>query len=161
MIHSSLLYILLSWAHPFYVSITTINYQADRQHVEVSSRMFYDDLEKALFEANGIKINLIHPTDRSLVDSALANYLNGNLLLTVDGAPTSLRYLGYEIEEDVAWCFLESRQKIKSVKKLDIDCRLLYEQFNTQSNIFHVSVNKLRKSLKMDHPKRSGTLIFP
>ena len=43
--------LILWWSiifHPFFVSVTEINHNAKNHSVEVSCRMFYDDLERAL-----------------------------------------------------------------------------------------------------------------
>lgn len=158
---SLLLLLFLSWVHPFYVSITSIDYAEDRNMLEVSSRIFYDDLEAALNQDGNQKIDLIRPTNRTVADSAIARYLRKNLKISINGAPAPLHYLGYEIEEDVAWCFLEAKSTADGISKLGIECSTLYQLFDTQSNIFHVSVKKLRKSLKLDYPKKSNSVTFP
>ena len=160
MILFSILMVIFTSIHPFYVSITSIDYKPERRMVEVSSRLFYDDLEKALSESQTQKVDLVSPANRTMTDSLIARYLRKNLRLEIDDKPVALRYLGYEIEEDVAWCFLESAEPISSIERMGIECELLYRQFNTQTNIFHLTVNKLRKSVKMDYPKTSAAVTF-
>lgn len=161
MISTLYLSFLLRLFHPFYVSITAIDLKSGSPVIEISSRMFYDDLEKALNAESRAKINLITPANRTVVDSALAAYLRKNLTLHAGGHALPLRYLGYEIEEDVAWCFLESPKPAEEIAKLDVECSLLYEHFDTQSNILHVSVAGKRKSTKLDNPKRKTTIMLP
>lgn len=160
MILFSLLMVIFTTFHPFYVSITSIDYRPERRALEVSSRLFYDDLEKALADNQNQKVDLVNPANRVMTDSLIARYLRKNLRLAINNKPVALRYLGYEIEEDVAWCFLESTEPISSIERMGIECELLYRQFNTQTNIFHLTVNKLRKSVKMDYPKTSAAVNF-
>lgn len=141
--------------HPFYVSITSVDYNDAAHRVEISSRIFYDDLEVALKDGRNLKIDLINPTDRPAVDSLMASYFRNYFGLAVNGKPVPLHYVGYEIDEDVAWCFLEVTD-INHVERLQLDNRLLFNQFPKQSNIMHVTVHGKRKSTKLDNPERTA-----
>jgi hypothetical protein len=70
-----------------------------------------------------------------------------------------LKFVGYEIEEDVAWCYLEV-QNINAVNKIEIVNQLLYRDFKSQSNIMHLKVNNIKKSTKLDNPKRTASFSF-
>src|SRR5690606_266232 len=134
------LFIQVFWLilHPFYVSITAVDYNKEAQRMEISCRIFYDDLEIALKAAgNASAVDLINPVNRSETDTLIAHYLRRHLALSVNGHPQKLRYLGYEIEDDVAWCYLEA-VGVTAVQRIAIDNRVLLDQFANQSNILHV-----------------------
>jgi len=152
---NSILNALLVLLHPFYVSITSVDYNEQAQRVEISSRIFYDDLETALKDGRGHKIDLINPTDKPAIDSLLASYFRNHFGLAVNGKPVSLHYVGYKIEEDVAWCFLEATG-VADVERLSINNRLLFDHFPKQSNIMHVTAYGKRKSTKLDNPERTA-----
>src|SRR5690606_10250153 len=152
----SLISAFLLIIHPFYVSITSVDYNEEAKRVEVSSRIFYDDLEVALKGGTDRKIDLIKPADRAEVDSLLAGYFRRYFRLGVDGKAVSLHYLGYEVEDDVAWCYLEATD-IANVGIISLDCRLLYEQFPGQSHIIHATARGKRQSTKLDNPERYAT----
>ncbi len=145
--------------HPFYVSITDVDYNEKERRIEVSCRIFYDDLEEALAADGLTKVDLINPSNRETVDSALSQYLRKNFRLAVNDEASSLYYVGYEIVEDVAWCYLESTD-IASVREIAIDNRVLFGQFPKQSNILHVKVGGQRKSIKLDNPDSRAAFTF-
>ncbi|MFC7525299.1 DUF6702 family protein [Parapedobacter sp. GCM10030251] len=146
--------------HPFYVSITTVDYNKEAQRVEISCRIFYDDLEVALKAAeHATTIDLINPANRNETDSLIARYLRRSMNLSVNGQPQTLHYLGYEIEDDVAWCYLEAT-KITSVQRIAVNNRLLFDRFAKQSNILHVTANGTRKSIKLDNPEHHAVFEF-
>ena len=145
---------LLLVLHPFYVSITSVDYNEQAQRVEISCRIFYDDLEAALKSGRNMKVDLMKPTDKPATDSLLAAYLRDHFRLSVNGKPSPLHYVGYEIEDDVAWCFLEA-DNIRVVNNIAITNRILFDQFPKQSNILHVTAYGQRKSKKLDNPERS------
>lgn len=142
--------------HPFYVSITAVDYNKEAQRVEISCRIFYDDLEVALKASENIPtIDLINPARRGETDSLIARYLLRHLGLSVNGRAQTLHYLGYEIEDDVAWCYLEA-SGVTSVQRIAIDNRVLFDQFAKQSNILHVTAYGNRKSTKLDNPEHQA-----
>src|SRR3546814_531904 len=150
-----ILHIILLFLHPFYVSITSIDYNEPAHRVEISTRVFYDDLETALKDGRGLKIDLINPTDKSVADSLLTAYFGNHFQLSVNGKPVSVRYVGYEIDEDVAWCYLEV-SNVTHVEQLRIDNHILFDHFPKQSNILHVTAYGKRQSTKLDNPERSA-----
>jgi len=152
---NSILNALLLVLHPFYVSITSVDYNAQAHRVEISSRIFYDDLEAALKDGRNLKIDLINPADKSATDSLLSTYFGNHLRFSVNGKPVSVRYVGYQIDEDVAWCFLEV-VNIDHVEQLRIDNRILFDHFPKQSNILHSTVYGKRQSTKLDNPEQTA-----
>lgn len=156
------LFIQIFWLllHPFYVSITAVDYNKEAQRVEISCRIFYDDLETALKAAgNTSTVDLINPVNKSETDSLIAHYLRRRLGLSVNGHPQTLQYLGYEIEDDVAWCYLEV-SGVTSVQRIAIDNRILLDQLANQSNILHVTAYGNRKSTKLDNPEHRAVFEF-
>jgi Domain of unknown function (DUF6702) len=145
--------------HPFYVSVTEIRHNAARQELEVSCRIFADDLEAALRTANKTTVDIMHPANRKAVDGFINNYLQQHLHIIVDGKPVVLKYLGYQIEEEAAWCFLEAKQ-VPSVKKVHVTNDILYSQHESQINMMHVIVKEERKSTKLDNPEKEADFVF-
>lgn len=150
---------LIAFAHPFYVSITSVDFNPSKKRVEVSCRLFYDDLEVALKNQLGQHIDVIHPKNKAAADSAISKYIRQNFKINVNNQPRNLRYVGYEIEEDVAWCYLEVSD-VPAISKLDIVNQLLFKDFKNQSNIMHIKVNNTKKSTKLDNPKRTASFTF-
>ncbi len=66
LLYLSLVY-LLSLLHPFYVSVTEVRHNEKSRALEVSTRIFYDDLEEALASASRTKVDILKPSDRELV----------------------------------------------------------------------------------------------
>lgn len=149
----------LTVVHPFYVSVTEIRHNAAQQELEVSCRIFYDDLEMALKTAYKVPVDIVHPANRKTVDGFIADYLKQHLRITIDGKPVTLQYLGYQIEEDAAWCFLEVKQ-VPAVKKVRILNDILYSQHANQINMMHVIVKDQRKSTKLDNPEQQADFAF-
>ena len=154
-----ILLFLLSFLHPFYVSVTEIKFNQKNKVVEVSSRMFFDDFERALEKQYHEQLDILKPVDRSKVDRLISDYLKKHLQLTIDGRKVQMSYLGYEIEEDGAWCYFEIRG-ISSVKQISVADNILFEEHPSQINMVHTIVNGVRKSTKLDNPASQAAFTF-
>jgi len=153
---------LLFWLnifHPFYVSVTEIVHNKTTGTVQVSIRIFFDDLEKALEKKYKKNVNILKPANRKEVDDLMTAYIKEHLKISVNGKALDLKYQGYEIEEDAAWCYFET-SKVKMVKQLDIANDILFEQHSAQSNMIHAIVDGKRKSTKLDNPKKEVLFAY-
>lgn len=154
-----LLIFISAFFHPFFVSVTDIKHNAKTKALEISSRIFYDDLERALEKEYQFKVDLIHPPDRKKTDAIILDYLRRHLIIRVNGKASPLHYIGYEIEEDAAWIYLEARS-INRIKEISIRNDVLFKQHAEQVNILHVTVGDGRKSTKLENPENLAILKF-
>ena len=150
---------LLSLIHPFFVSVIEINHNAKDATVEISVRIFTEDLEKTLQKYTPTKVDITNPSDNVFIEKQISNYLLQKLKLKIDGNPVTLTYVGHEIQKESIWCYLEV-PKIADMKKLEVNCTLLYDFEKSQSNIFHVKSRNTDKSYKLDYPKNTTVFDF-
>jgi hypothetical protein len=149
----------LSFFHPFYVSVTEVNHNAKAQSVEISCRMFYDDLEHVLEKQYKTRLDIVKPASKDQMNKLLNDYIHKHLVIKVDGKALNPSYLGYEIQEDGAWAYLEVKG-IAKAQKIEVHDDLLYTEHTEQINMIHVTVNGQRKSTKLDNPASDATFSF-
>ncbi len=145
--------------HPFFVSVIEINHNAKAATVEVSVRVFTDDLEKTLQKYTPAKIDLIQPKDKVFIDQQLTSYIGKTLRLKINGKPVIANYLGYEINKESVWIYFEITS-IKTMNTLEVDCGLLYDFETNQVNIIHAKSKGLEKSYKLNHPQQTASFTF-
>ncbi len=153
---------LLFWLrlfHPFYVSVTEIKQNPTNHSVEISCRMFSDDLEKALEKQFHTKLDIIKPKDKMLTNKLINDYVKKHLIIRADGKILNLAYVGYEIQEDGTWSYFEVKG-IDRIKQLNIHDDLLYELHPEQINMMHVTIGGERKSTKVDCPDADAAFGF-
>ncbi|WP_243749267.1 DUF6702 family protein [Mucilaginibacter agri] len=149
----------LSLFHPFFVSVTEINHNAKNQSIEISCRMFYDDLERELNKTNHTEIDIVKPKDKTEVNRMITEYVKKHLIVKVDGKPLNLSFVGYEIQEDGAWSYFEVKG-VSKPKQVTVHDDLLYTAHPEQINMIHTTVNGQRKSTKLDNPDADATFSF-
>lgn len=145
--------------HPFYISLTEIKYNPGEASLEISQKVFWDDLEVELSEYYGDKINFLKPKNKDNLDKILHQYFLQNNEISINGKKVKLEYLGYEIEEDAAWFYLEAKQ-VPRPQKVEIRNSILHKNFEGQQNIINFYLNKNPKSLILLKGKDQGVLIF-
>ena len=149
----------LSIFHPFYVSVTEINHNVKAQSVEISCRMFYDDLEHVLEKQYNTRLDIVKPTNKDQLNKFINDYIHHHLIIKIDGKILNPAYVGYEIQEDGAWSYLEVKG-ITKAQKIEVHDDLLYTEHAEQINMLHITVNGERKSTKLDNPAADASFNF-
>jgi hypothetical protein len=149
----------LALLHPFFVSVIDINHNEKEATAEISVRIFTDDLEKTLQKYSKAKIDLIQPANKELINQQLNTYINNTLHLKINSIPVKPQYIGYEIIKESTWVYFEA-SGVKDLKKLEVNCSVLYDLESSQINIFHVKSKGQEKSFKLNNPTRVTSFDF-
>jgi hypothetical protein len=154
-------FVILFWGftHPFYLSVTEINYNPDSKRIELSVRMFTDDFENALRAQYKQSIDLINPKDINQMNQFVREYIGKNLEIIADGKPVPVKFLGYEKDQDVIWSYFESEELLKP-GHYRITNTLLYQHIESQSNIIHCNHAGQKKSYKLNNPDKVAEFQF-
>ena len=93
--------------HEFYVSVSYMEYDNDRNAVEIQKKIFFDDLELALRNENNDKTFDILNSDPQLINQYIETYLISNMKILINGKTYNFNYLGHEHINGTINCFLE------------------------------------------------------
>jgi hypothetical protein len=154
--------IIIFWFHlfhPFFVSLTEVQHNEKAKRLEVSCKVFSNDLEAALEKNYRTQIDILKPGDQARIEPLIRDYLQKHFQVLVDGKPVSFQFLGYEIEEDAAWCYLEAG-KVNQVTRIEVKNDVLFAEHPTQTNLLHVTVKGRRQSTKLDNPESKASFNF-
>src|SRR5205085_8073126 len=127
--------------HPFFVSMTDINYNRKEKELEISVRIFTDDLENTLRKYHSGNIDILHPADIKQMNGFVNDYIEKHLQLQVNGSPVQISFLGYEEQSESIWSYFEVKD-INNVEKLSITNSLLHDYNTNQVNMIHVKANE-------------------
>lgn len=145
--------------HPFYVSVTEINHNAENHTLEISCKMFAEDLEEILRTNYKSQVSLGTAKDKARLDQLIPDYINKHLALNVDGKPGKLAYIGFEKDKESAYCYLQV-DDVNTVKKINISNTILYDFNEGEINIMHVVVGGKRHSTKLNYPDKQAAFSF-
>ncbi|MDT4870815.1 hypothetical protein FQZ97_1059080 [compost metagenome] len=113
----------------------------------------------ALKEEFGGKTDLKKTEDAAQNTRLIGQYFSRHFRISVNGKPVTTDFLGFSIEGEAAWCFLEAKG-VSSVQKLEVNDRLLYASFKEQIHIFHLNINGKKKSTKINNPEAKALFEF-
>ena len=148
-----ILFLSLLFAHDFHVSVTNAEYKEDVQELQISIKVFTDDLEDALSSETGARFSLKEAGKNKEQDSVLSNYIQAKFQVLEDQEPLPMTYIGHEIELDI--CFIYMLVSDFPVEKeLEIRNIIFFDRFEDQSNIVNIRVHEKVYSLFLDphHP---------
>jgi hypothetical protein len=145
--------------HPFYIAVTEINLNTSDKTLEVSCKMFADDLEQIIEKNNHAQLDISSDKDKANFDKYIPAYVKTHLGITIDSKAGNLSYIGFEKEKESAYCYFQV-ENISSLKKLDVIDSLLQDFTSDQINIIHVTVNGKRQSTKLDYPEKAASFTF-
>lgn len=120
--------------HAFHTSLTEIQYNAKEKSLEISIRMFTDDLETALTKANnGQKVMIGGKNDNS--EAVLNKYIQQHFaIITPQKQKKAMTVLGKELEGDATWVYVEIPNS-QDFKGHILYNYLMQEMFDDQTNL--------------------------
>ncbi len=150
----------MTFLHPFFITLTELRFSPSSKKMELAQKIFWDDLEVALSKEAGVTVDFLKPKDKAKLESQVKAYLLKHTQVWVNGKMVQLTYVGYEVEEDAAWFYLESTATT-TPKTVEVQNTLLLRDFEGQQNIVHVYLNsKSPKSLLLGEGKEKGRVDF-
>jgi len=146
-------------AHKFYVSVSNIAYSEKDQSLQITTRVFIDDLEKALEERYGVKTKLATKNEVANASEYIEKYLNTKFNISVNGEPKQYVFIGRKYDTDMVICYLEvPKVNLKTTTTIGVQNELLMDVFEEQQNIVHFKINGKKKSFILIKESNKGML---
>ena len=151
---------LLSFAlHKYYLSLTKIDYVKESKSVQITMRIFIDDLEKTLNKINNKSFELTTKNELEASDFYIEKYVSEHLKVTINGSVKKYNYLGKKYETEVVYIFAEI-EDISSIQSIEIKNRILMNTYPEQQNIIKLNINNKKKSFILTTDSDKDLLKF-
>ena len=149
-------------SHRYYFSLSEMKVDTQKKSLELSCKLFTDDVEDALFKLNHSKVDLANSEKNKQVQLQVETYLHERFKIVINGVPVSLHFIGFEVENDVTWFYLESAltSKISGAVKVKLMNSLLYDFLPDQTNLTHVTWNEKEQTEKLVNPEKEVEFGF-
>lgn len=131
--------------HKFYVGVFQVDYKSDKKAFQITSRVFIDDIEKALETKYKKKIYLATNKEIKESEELITSYFNEKFKIIINDKDQEIIFLAKEYEDDVLICYHKINHSGK-IKSLSVYNSVLTEQFSEQQNLLHTNINGNRKS---------------
>ncbi len=145
--------------HPYYVSVTEIEYRPQHKELQIACKIFTDDLEDAMKAEYKKQVVLTDEKDKQAIQALVFAYLQKHLKIVVDGKPLSYEMLGYELEQEATWNYLLIKN-VSSLKSVNVFNDVLYNLRSGQINIIHFKNKGETKSFRLNAPETNTTFSW-
>lgn len=146
-------------AHKFYVSVTNIAYAEKEDALQITTRIFIDDLEAVLLERYEVTAKLATENESKLADEYLEKYLRKKFQIEINNEPKTYDYIGRKYDNDVCIFYLEVPEiDFPSVKAIQVQNAILTDLFDEQQNVVHFKVKEKKKSFVLLKSDTKGML---
>lgn len=160
----SLLVILFSFLsaftlHKFYVGVFQIDYFKEKKAVQITARLFIDDLEKALYKKHNKHIYITTKDEIAEANTLIANYLSEKLKIKINNKSQTIQFLTKEQEDNIVICYLKIPFK-DNIKDFEITNTVLSDIFKEQQNLVHLNLNSNKKTLLFTNTETNQKLKY-
>jgi len=146
-------------AHKFYVSVTNIKYAEKDDSIQITTRIFIDDLEQLMKERYGIKTHLGTDDEAVIADDYIKKYFKSKFAVELDGKIVPYTFLGKRYEDDVVICYFEIENvAFQNLKKIAVQNELLTDLFDEQQNLVHFKWKGKKRSFILMKENNKGML---
>jgi hypothetical protein len=151
------LYFLL---HPIHISVTEITYSEKDKALQITARIFIDDLELAIrAQRKEPELDLIEPKNGLTTEKMVSDYVLQHLVVKLDGKVQKMNVLGMEREDPALVCYIEI-EGVKKFKTIEVKNDFIMETHDDQSNIVHVTYKGPVKSMRLTRSNPVGSFTF-
>ncbi len=157
---TSLIYsLVLLFNHAYHVSVCEINQNSKKNSLQITHKVFIDDLEKAIEQGQKTKLLLGNVNQNKQAKAIIGKYIENHFSLLKDGKSIDLVYLGYELDTDQVFIYFEGKA-IGKYKNLRVKYNPLTEVYEDQANMVHVKFDLLKTSLFLNASKQEANIEF-
>ena len=151
--------------HDFYVSVTSIRHNAEKQNLSIRIKLFANDLEKTFVDEKGFGLGILKNSPNENAKQHIEKYIFSKLSIIVNKKLINMSFVEQKfenterVEEDLIICKLEA-SNIPKIDSIKIKNQFLTESFDSQTNIVFIIANGMRKTLNLDRKISEGEISF-
>ena len=145
-----LILVCTSFKHPFFVSVTEIEYSSKSKEMGMVVKVYPDDLEETLRKFNGVKYDVIQG-DKKQINTIIDQYIKKHIAIKLNGVKRTYQFLGYEIDKESVLIYFSISNQI-GVLAIEVESNLMYEYKPEQTNIVHIKIDNKRESFRLTAP---------
>lgn len=146
--------------HKFYMGVFQVNYATEKKMIQITSRIFIDDLNNAM-EKKYHQKTFVGTDKETPVDlDILKKYLSENFTIKINGQSKPITFLSKEVEAgDVLVCYSRIKD-IDKFKTIEISNTILVDWSAEQQNITHISAFGTKRSVLFTESSRKELLKY-
>ncbi len=143
--------------HKFYVSIYQINYAQEKKMLQITSRIFADDMNDILKKKLNKTTHIGEPNESPDDILLMKKYILDHLIIKINGQQKAIEYLSKEMEGNVVISYFRIKD-ISKIKTFEIQNTTLFDLNEEQQNIIQTNIYGKKESLLLTSSNVKGLL---
>jgi hypothetical protein len=143
--------------HKFYVGMFQLKFVPQKKELQITTRIFIDDINLALEKKFQKKAFLGEPNETKEDEVLLQKYLAEKFKVKINNQSKNYIFLSKEIENNVVICYLKVKD-ISKINSLEVENSILMEVYAEQQNIIQFDNNGDKNSLLLTDENFKGKL---
>ena len=144
-------------AHRFYVGIYQVDFVPQKKRLEITTRIFMDDLNDALTKAYKKQTNIGDQRETLEDVTLMKKYLSDKFKIYLNGQLKTMNYHSHEQENNVIICYLTVKE-VSKITKMEVENSILTELHDEQQNIIQFNNNGKKQNLLLSSSTTKGML---
>jgi len=146
--------------HKYYISLIQVEHSTKANTVQISMRIFIDDMQEVLQKNFNQTYELAVPDEPvEKVNKDINTYAQKKFGIEVNKVAKPFVFLGKEYEHDVVYLYFEV-ENITSISEVKITDTMLIDQFPDQKNIIKLAMNDIKKTFFLTRNEPTDSLKF-
>jgi hypothetical protein len=145
--------------HKFYMAIFQVNYAPEKKMLQITSRIFVDDLNLAIEKKYGKKVYLGSEKESADDQVVLKKYFVENFQIKVNGQSKPVVFLSKELDGDVLICYCRVTD-IAKLHSAEITNTVLTQWNSEQQNILHFTAFGNKQTVLFTASDKTEVLKF-
>jgi hypothetical protein len=145
--------------HKFYMAVYQINYAPEKKMLQITSRIFIDDLNKTLEKKYNKKFFLGTEKESAAESVFVKEYLANHFSIKVNNQSKPMNFLSKEVDDDVLVCYYNIKG-ISKINSLEIYNTVLTDWFPEQKNLVHIAVLGVKNSFLFTNSTSTEVLKY-
>ena len=132
--------------HKFYLSVTQMEFDADKNRITAISRVFIDDLEETLRQRYDVQLALGTDREDEKASFYISRYVEQKLIVEMNNEPLNFSFVGVTYQNDQIVLLSEFSLIESDEFEIKITNALITDAYSEQQNLVHFRMNQKKQS---------------
>jgi hypothetical protein len=146
-------------SHKFYVAIFQVKHVPEKKMIQITARIFTDDLNNALQKKYKQPFHLGEKEEAPEELALMKQYIADNFKVDVNRQRKPLVFISKEIENNVLVCYFKITD-VPKIGDLSVTNTILFDFVTEQQNIIQITVGSEKENMLLTLDKPQETMKF-
>lgn len=140
------LYNLQPLDHKFYLSVTQMEFDTDKNRITAITRVFVDDLEETLRQRYDVQLALGTDREDAMASFYISRYVEQKLIVEMNNEPLKFSFAGFTYQNDQIVLLSEFSVIPSDEYDIKVTNALITDAYSEQQNLVHFRMNQKKQS---------------